>query len=94
MIKVKTASGIKRFQEEKELGNWFGKLLPLISSMDNCQPQQSIEPGQSLDPPAENDLEVDDDNSDEEENLVTTGSSNSLASTPSSDTSTSTSSKK
>ena len=42
---VKTKSGIKRFQEEKELGNWFGKLLPVVSSMDNCQPTQSIEPG-------------------------------------------------
>ena len=45
-MKVKTSSGIiKRFQEDKTLGSWFGKLLPIISSMDNCQPQQSIEPG-------------------------------------------------
>lgn len=42
VMKVKTSSGIKRFQEDKELGSWFGKLLPIISSMDNCQPQQSI----------------------------------------------------
>ena len=27
------------------MGDWFGKLLPNISSMDNCQPQQAIEPG-------------------------------------------------
>lgn len=45
VMKIKTASGIKRFQEEKEFGAWFGKLLPVISSMDNCQPGQSIEPG-------------------------------------------------
>ena len=45
LMKVKTASGIKRFQEEKDLGAWFGRLLPVISSMDNCQPEQSIEPG-------------------------------------------------
>ena len=44
VMKVKTSSGIKRFQEDKELGDWFGKLLPVISSMDNCQPSQSIEP--------------------------------------------------
>ena len=84
VMKVKTASGIKRFQEDKELGNWFGKLLPLISSMENCQPQQSIEPGQSqMDSPVENDAEVDDEKSDEEENPVTPDSSDSLASTPS-----------
>lgn len=60
VMKVKTASGIKRFQEDKELGNWFGKLLPLISSMDNCQPQQSIEPGHSqIDSSTENDAEID-----------------------------------
>lgn len=44
-MKVKTASGIKRFQEDKDLGSWFGKLLPVVSSMDNCQPEQAIEPG-------------------------------------------------
>ena len=27
------------------MGSWFGKLLPIISFMDNCQPQQAIEPG-------------------------------------------------
>lgn len=29
-MKVKTASRIKRFQEDKELGNYFCKLLPVI----------------------------------------------------------------
>ena len=37
-------NAIKRFQEDKKLGSWFGKLLPIISSMDNRQPQQTIEP--------------------------------------------------
>ena len=46
-MKVKTSSGIRRFPEDKELGNWFAKLLPVISSMGNCQPQQAIEPGSS-----------------------------------------------
>ena len=46
VVKVKKLSGIKRFQEEKDLGNWFGKLLPIIiRSMDNCQPEQALEPG-------------------------------------------------
>ena len=45
VMKVKTSSGITRFQEDKEMRNWFGKLLPITSSMDICQPQQVIEPG-------------------------------------------------
>ena len=47
VMKVKISSGIRRFQEDKELGNWFAKLLLVISSMDNCLPQQAIEPGSS-----------------------------------------------
>ena len=43
-LKIKTSSGIKRFQEEKEFGTWFQKLFPIVSSMDSCQPEQSIEP--------------------------------------------------
>ena len=39
-MNVKTASGIKHFKKDKELGSYFGKLLPIISLMDNCQPQQ------------------------------------------------------
>lgn len=49
-MKIKTASGIKRFQEDKEFGSWFGKLLPIICSMDNCQPEQAIEPGSTRNP--------------------------------------------
>ena len=41
---IKTASGIKKFQEEKEFGSWFQKLYELVCTMDNCQPEQSIEP--------------------------------------------------
>ena len=43
-LKIKTASGIQRFQEEKEYGTWFSKLYPVAKSMDSCQPEQSIEP--------------------------------------------------
>ena len=41
-LKIKTASGIKRFQEEKEFGKWFGKLFPVITSMTSCQREQAI----------------------------------------------------
>ena len=57
-LKVKTTSGIKRFQDEKEYGSWFQKLLPIISSTDSCQPEQAIEPGHE-------NLEDDDSNGDE-----------------------------
>ena len=43
-MKIKTNSGFQRFQEEKNYGIWFGKLLPLVASMHSCQPQQTIEP--------------------------------------------------
>ena len=43
-LTIKTASGIKRFQEEKEFGPWFQKLCEAVCTMDNCQPEQSIEP--------------------------------------------------
>ena len=46
VMKVKTPSGIKHFQQDKEIGSCFGKLLP-ISSMDICQHQQAIEPGKT-----------------------------------------------
>ena len=45
MIKVKTSRGIKRFQQDKEIGNWFGRLLSILSSAEVCQPQQAIETG-------------------------------------------------
>ena len=32
------------FPKYKELGSWFGKLLPITSSMDNFRSQQAIEP--------------------------------------------------
>ena len=43
-MKIKTKSGIQRFQEEKNYRIWFGKLMPFVSSMHSCQPQQAIEP--------------------------------------------------
>ena len=43
-IKIKTASGIIRFQEDKEYGTSFNKLFNVMKSTANCQPEQSIEP--------------------------------------------------
>ena len=41
---MKNASGIKRFQENRGLGDWFKALFPLVKSRDSCQPDQAIEP--------------------------------------------------
>ena len=43
-MKIKTASGITRFQEDKAYGTWFNKLFNVMKSTANCQPEQSIEP--------------------------------------------------
>ena len=43
-MKIKTASGDTRFQEDKEYGTWFNKLFNVMKSTANCQPEQSIEP--------------------------------------------------
>ena len=44
-LKIKTTSGI-RFQDEKEYGCWFKKLLEVVKSISNCQPIV-IRPGTS-----------------------------------------------
>ena len=54
----KTASGIKRFQDQQEYGQWFDVLVPLMKKKTkvSCQPEQVIEPNagecgaSSLDP--------------------------------------------
>ena len=46
-LTVQTATGVKRFIEEKGYGKWFDALFPLIKSRDSCQPEQSVEPSTS-----------------------------------------------
>ena len=43
-MKIKTKSRIQRFLEEKNYGICFGRLMPFVSSMHSCQPQQAIKP--------------------------------------------------
>ena len=42
-ITIKTATGIKRFQEEKEYGAWFDSLFALIKTKDSCQTDRAFE---------------------------------------------------
>ena len=44
LMTQKTASGIKRFQYQKELGHWFNTYLPLMKTRESCQPDQAVEP--------------------------------------------------
>ena len=50
-LTIKTTSGIKSFEENKQHGSWFSKSLPLIRSMDSAQIVQSIEPYVNADTP-------------------------------------------
>ena len=56
LLTQKTASGIKRFQDQKEYGQWFDVLVPLMKTKVSCHPEQAIEPSagesgvSSLDP--------------------------------------------
>ena len=56
LLTQKTASGIKRFQDQKEYRQWFDVLVPLMKAKVSCQPEQAIEPSagesrvSSLDP--------------------------------------------
>ena len=43
-LTIKTATGIKRFQEDRGLGNWFKPLFAVVQTRDSCQPDQAIEP--------------------------------------------------
>ncbi len=45
---MKTATGIKRFQEEHGYGSWFNQLFALVKTRDSCQPEQAIEPSSKL----------------------------------------------
>ena len=42
-LTVKTATGVNRFQEEKNYGPWFPMLFALVKSRDSCQPDASSE---------------------------------------------------
>ena len=48
LLTMKTASGIKRFQDDKQFGSWFNILTQIMKSRLSCQPGQGIEPGTYL----------------------------------------------
>ena len=50
-LTIKSASGIKRFQDQKGYGTWFDKLFALVKTRDSCRPELATEPSmnQALD---------------------------------------------
>ena len=43
-LTIKSASGIKRFQDQKGYGAWFDKLYALVKTRDSCKPELATEP--------------------------------------------------
>jgi len=43
----KTATGIKRFQEDQGFGKWFTVLYEVVKTRDSCQPSKALEPSSS-----------------------------------------------
>ena len=43
---MRTASGVKRFTEERNYGAWFTQLSALVKTTESCQPEQAIVPGE------------------------------------------------
>ena len=41
---IKTATGIKRFQDSQGYGKWFPTLFAVVKTRESCQPEQAIEP--------------------------------------------------
>ena len=46
-LTIKTATGIKRFQEEKKFGDWFQQLYSFVKTRDSCKPEMALEPSSS-----------------------------------------------
>ena len=47
----KTATGIKRYQEDRGFGKWFDALFDVVKTRDSCQPEQALEPSISSSSP-------------------------------------------
>ena len=40
----KTATGIKRYQEDRGFGKWFIALFDVVKTRNSCQPERALEP--------------------------------------------------
>ena len=46
-LTIKTATGVKRIQEDRGYGPWFNQLFSLVQSRDSCNPELAEEPSSS-----------------------------------------------
>ena len=46
-LTVKTATGIRRFQEDRGYGNWFNASFEVVKRRGSCQPELALEPSSS-----------------------------------------------
>lgn len=67
-LTMKSASEIKRFQENRGFGAWCNVLLPLAKSRDSHQSDQDIEPV-SMKQPIDTEKLINSDVSDDQENM-------------------------
>ena len=42
-LMIKTATGVKRFQDDKDYGVWFDRLFELVKTRDSCRPDLATE---------------------------------------------------
>ena len=47
----KTATGIKRYQEDRGFGKWFNALFDVVKTRDSCQPEWALKPSTSSSSP-------------------------------------------
>ena len=47
----KTATGTKRYQEDRGFGKWFKALFDVVKTRDSCQPERALEPSTSSSSP-------------------------------------------
>ena len=65
----KSATGIKRFQEDQGLGKWFTTLFEVVKTREYCQPDLALEPSASSSP-SDLSVEISDDSVKEKELFV------------------------
>ena len=65
----KSATGIKRFQEDQGLGKWFTTLFEVVKTRESCQPGLALEPSASSSP-SDLSVEISDDSVKEKELFV------------------------
>ena len=62
-LTIKTATRVKRFQDDKDYGVWFDRLFELVKTRDSCRPDLATEPSVNV-PVTDCNDDVDDEDQD------------------------------